>query len=142
MNTKQKLAFEIALSQYGIKERQGGENYEILKYFREIGFPEIKEDEVPWCSAFMNWCMMKAGLPITKNLAARSWLGWGTKVMVPEIGDIAVFRRGTTGWQGHVGFYIKNDGAYVWVLGGNQSDEVKISRYLGMDLLSYRRWLE
>ena len=30
MNTKQKLAFEIALSQYGIKERQGGENYEIL----------------------------------------------------------------------------------------------------------------
>ena len=142
MNTKQKLAFEIALSQYGIKERQGGENYEILKYFREIGFPEIKEDEVPWCSAFMNWCMMKAGLPITKNLAARSWLGWGMKVMVPEIGDIAVFRRGTTGWQGHVGFYIQNDGAYVWVLGGNQSDEVKISRYLGMDLLSYRRWLE
>lgn len=142
MNAKQKLAFEIALSQYGIKERQGGENNEILKYFREIGFPEIKEDEVPWCSAFMNWCMMKAGLPITKNLAARSWLGWGTKVMVPEIGDIAVFRRGTTGWQGHVGFYIKNDGAYVWVLGGNQSDEVKISRYLGMDLLSYRRWLE
>ena len=45
MNAKQKLAFEIALSQYGIKERQGGENYEILKYFREIGFPEIKEEE-------------------------------------------------------------------------------------------------
>jgi hypothetical protein len=62
--------------------------------------------------------------------------------MVPEIGDIAVFKRGTMGWQGHVGFYVKNDGAYVWVLGGNQSDEVKISRYLGMDLLSYRRWLE
>ncbi len=142
MNPKQKQAFEIALGQYGIKERQGGENSEILKYFREIGFPEIKEDEVPWCSAFVNWCVMKAGLPITKNLAARSWLGWGTKQMVPEIGDIAVFRRGTTGWQGHVAFYVKNDGMYVWVLGGNQSDEVRISRYLGTDLLSYRRWQE
>jgi len=140
MNTKQKLAWEIALSQYGEKERRGGENNVILKYFSEIGFPEIKEDEVPWCSAFVNWCVMKAGLPITKNLAARSWLGWGKKVMVPEIGDIAVFRRGTTGWQGHVGFYVKNDGFYVWVLGGNQSDEVRISKYPGTELLGYRRY--
>lgn len=140
MNTKQKLAWEIALSQYGEKERRGGENSVILKYFSEIGFPEIKEDEVPWCSAFVNWCVMKAGLPITKNLAARSWLGWGKKVMVPEIGDIAVFKRGTSGWQGHVGFYVKNDGFYVWVLGGNQSDEVRISKYPGTELLGYRRY--
>ena len=90
MNTKQKLAFEIALGEYGHKERRG-ENPEILKYFHEIGYTDIKEDEIPWCSAFVNWCVMKAGLPITKNLAAKSWLGWGKKVMVPEIGDIAVF---------------------------------------------------
>ena len=140
MSTKQKSAFEIALGEYGTKERKGGENPEIIKYFSEIGFPEIKEDEVPWCSAFVNWCVMKAGLPITKNLAARSWLGWGEKVTLPEIGDLAVFRRGTAGWQGHVGFYVKNDGFYVWVLGGNQSDEVCISRYAGTDLLGYRRW--
>lgn len=140
MNTKQKLAWEIALSQYGEKERRGGENNVILRYFSDIGFPEIKEDEVPWCSAFVNWCVMKAGLPITKNLAARSWLGWGKKVMVPEIGDIAVFKRGTLGWQGHVGFYVKNDGFYVWVLGGNQSDEVRISKYPGTELLGYRRY--
>jgi len=139
MSVEQKTAFEIALGEYGTKERRGGENPEIIKYFREIGFPEIKEDEVPWCSAFVNWCVMKAGLPITKNLAARSWLGWGKRVKVPEIGDLAIFRRGTAGWQGHVGFYIKNDGYYVWVLGGNQSDEVCISRYSGTDLLGYRR---
>jgi len=36
MNTKQKLAWEIALSQYGEKERRGGENNVILKYFSEI----------------------------------------------------------------------------------------------------------
>jgi uncharacterized protein (TIGR02594 family) len=140
MNAKQKLAFEIALGEYGHKERRGGENPEILKYFHEIGYTDIKEDEVPWCSAFVNWCVMKAGLPITKNLAAKSWLGWGKKVMIPEIGDIAVFKRGNLGWQGHAGFYIKNNGIYVWVLSGNQSDEVNISKYSGTDLLSYRRY--
>lgn len=133
--------FKIALSQYGIAEWTGDKhNPEVLKYFTECGFTAVKDDETSWCSAFVCWCMHKAGKPHTKSLAARSWLNWGETVMDPHVGDIAVFwRNEPRAWQGHVGFYIRNSGDRVWVLGGNQSNHVCIDDYPGIQLLGYRR---
>jgi uncharacterized protein (TIGR02594 family) len=133
-------SFEIALGEYGIKERRGGENPEILKYFREIGHPDIIEDEVSWCSAFVNWCILKSGLQPTGSLAAKSWLTWGEKITEPQIGDIVIFNRGEIGsWQGHVGFFVRLDKDGIWVLGGNQADQVNISWYPISKLAGYRR---
>ena len=134
-------ALEIALSQYAIKEKAGADHEpEVMKYFHEAGFSEIAADEVSWCAAFVNWCQLKAGRNGTASLAARSFLQWGEKVTEPELGDIAVFwRTNPASWQGHVGFYIKRDGTNVWVLGGNQSNQVNIIPYSGTRLLGYRR---
>lgn len=134
---------KIALAEYGIKETVGNlHNSEVLKYFHESGFSSVKDDETSWCSAFMCWCVMKAGLPHTQNLMARSWLDWGTKVFTPEIGDIAVFwRESATSPWGHVGIYVRNDGTQVWTLGGNQNNEVSVKPYPGSKLLGYRRWI-
>lgn len=132
--------FEIALTQYGIKEFQGKRhNPEVVKYFQECGF-NIDDDEVSWCSAFMCWCHLKAGLPHTASLAARSWLGYGERVTEPKLGDIVVFWRvEPRGWQGHVGFFVRKDEGRIWVLGGNQINQVCIDDYNESQLLGYRR---
>jgi len=40
---------------------------------------------------------------------------------------------------GHVGFFGGLEGDWVWALGGNQSDTVKLSRYPVKDVLGVRR---
>ena len=134
-------AIEIALSQIGIKEITGRRhNPEVLKYFSEIGHSWVKDDETAWCSAFVNWVAKKAGLQFSGKLNAKSWLNVGHKVTNPKFDDIAVFSRGDPkGWQGHVAFFIRETPNWVYVLGGNQSNQVKISAYPKYRLLEYRR---
>lgn len=107
------------------------------------------DDEVPWCSAFVNYVAWLARCPRSKDLRARSWLrvGIGITIDQAEPGDVVVLKRGV-GVQpgpdvydapGHVGFYAGQTGELVEVLGGNQSNSVKISRYVQTNILSIRR---
>lgn len=137
-----KTTSEIALSQYGIKEIVGSkDNPEVLKYFDEIGFDGSKlKDETSWCSAFVNWVAKKSNKDYTKRLDARSWLKVGKETNQPEPGDIVVFwRESPKSWKGHVGFYVNETKEYINVLGGNQSNQVKISAYPKSRLLGYRK---
>lgn len=134
-------AFEIALGEYGTKEIVGNsDNPEVLKYFHDIGHKWVKHDELAWCSAFVNWCCFKAKLAYSGKLNARSWQSIGKQVKVPHIGDIVVFWRikKDSPW-GHVAFFVRETKNYVYVLGGNQSNQVKISAYPKSKLLEYRR---
>lgn len=130
----------IAQGEVGVKETPGPEhNPRIVEYFRESGHSGIKDDETPWCSAFMNWVFAKAGIVGTGSLAARSWLKWGKPLSKPKPGAVVVFWRGNPrGWQGHVGLYLGEYAGYISVLGGNQGDSVKISKYPRSNLLGYR----
>lgn len=137
-----RLVIEIALSQFGIKEIVGSQdNPEVLKYFDEIGFNGTAlKDETSWCSAFANWVTQHACLPSSGKLTARSWLNVGIRVAVPEIGDVVVFwRENKNSWKGHVGFFIRETPSWIYVLGGNQNNQVKISAYPKSRLLSYQR---
>ena len=108
-----------------------------------------ENDEVPWCSAFANYICWLARLPRSKSLLARSWLGIGKGIFLDDAkpGDIIVLQRGTgdqpgpenTTASGHVGFYAGRQSDLIEVLGGNQSDQVKISRYPKSRLLGVRR---
>lgn len=134
-------AIELALTQVGIKEIAGKKhNPEVLKYFKEIGQSWVTTDETAWCSAFANWICKEAGLPYTGKLNARSWLKIGRKVSKPKLGDVAVFwRDNPKSWKGHVAFFIRETKKWVYVLGGNQNNQVKISAYPKHRLLEYRR---
>jgi len=132
---------EIAFKEYGVKEIIGKkDNPEILKYFDEIGFNGSKlKDETAWCSAFVNWVLKKSDAPYTGKLNARSWMDIGMETNCPEVGDIVVFWRGSKrGWKGHVGFFMNAIGDEIFVLGGNQNNQVKISSYPKERLLGYR----
>ena len=132
-----------ALSQYGITEMQGAiaNNPEIIKYFASIGHIWVKTDETAWCSAFVNWVAKECGYEYTGKLNARSWLDVGDPIEnFQRTGDLVIlWRVSRNDWRGHVGFYINEDDNYIYILGGNQGNQVCIKSYLKHRLLGYRR---
>ncbi|WP_234842779.1 TIGR02594 family protein [Sinorhizobium meliloti] len=92
----------------------------------------------PWCAAFVNAVLGAQGIEGTGKLNARSFLNFGMPTDAPKPGDIVVMSRGS-GAQGHVGFFQGYDAnGNILVLGGNQSNSVKVSAY-GIDrLLGFR----
>ena len=132
----------IALGEYGQKEVVGEKhNKRIVDYSTEIGNTWVKTDEVAWCSEFVNWCLLKAGIMGTRSAVARSFLTWGQETKTPKLGDIVIFNRPPDPKAGHIGFYIREDGDKIWTLGGNQNDAVNISAYPKSRVISYRRVL-
>jgi len=132
----------IALSQVGVSEFVGNiDNPQILKYFDETGYNGSKlKDETAWCSAFINWCALKSGFEKTGKLTARSWMKIGEERTIPTLGDIVVFwRESPKSWKGHVGIFIRATKNWVYVLGGNQNNRVKISAYPRNRVLGYRK---
>ena len=100
-----------------------------------------------WCAAFVNAVLEESDIVSNNDhkypLTARAFLQWGTKVTEPKPGDIVVFPRGNSSWQGHVGFYLKtmeiNGVEYYMILGGNQSNKVSIVPYRASKALGIRR---
>jgi uncharacterized protein (TIGR02594 family) len=123
----------------GVREIPGPEdNPRILEYQRATALGAT-DDETPWCSAFVNWCMMQAGIARTNSAAARSWLTWGTSLAAPRLGCVTVLSRSTDPTKGHVGFFVDDDGPeYLRLLGGNQGNAVSIRTYRAELALGYR----
>ena len=140
-NTQEKM-FSAALKEIGVKEVPGeASNPRIIEYHRHTKL-QATSDETPWCSAFINFCAWSAAAVGTGNAMARSWLLWGKKITEPEVGDVVVFSRGNDGISGHVGFVAKpisKLSLYVWVLGGNQGNQVCVQKYPKTKVLGYRR---
>ena len=144
MATKEELLPWIAVAEkeLGVKEFPGdADNPRIITYHSATSYGST-EDETPWCSAFVNWCMKEVGVEGTHNAAARSWLHWGKALAQPEPGAITILWRGSpSGWQGHVGFYMgehESNPNYIMLLGGNQGDSVCLAAYDKKRVLGFR----
>lgn len=133
------LWLKTAFQELGVSETIGsGDNPRVVDYLNSTSLSSdlANNDETPWCSAFVNWVMDYAGYPKTNSAAARSWLQYGRGTSNPTRGTIVVLERGAS--HGHVGFFITEEGNKVYLLGGNQSDKVKISGYDKTRVLGYR----
>lgn len=129
---------KVAEAEIGVKERVGSaDNPRILEYHSKTSLKST-DDEVPWCSAFVNWVMAKCGLERSSSAAARSWLGYGEALPGFKRYAIVILKRGGSAWQGHVAFAMRDDGDTILCLGGNQSDEVRYSNYRKKDVIAYR----
>lgn len=134
--------FDIARSYIGTTKGPGPQNNPvILEMYASVGQDWVEHDEVAWCAAFVGHCLERAGIRSTRKLTARSYLDWGVPVEVADAlpGDIGVIPRGRSSWQGHVFFIERIEGAWVFALGGNQSDAVNVQRYPLSKLLGIRR---
>lgn len=129
----------FALAELGQLEAPGvANNPRVVEYLKTTGLPSgmASTDATPWCSAFVNWCLKRAGVSGTGSAAARSWLTWGSPVAKPRRGCVVVLARDG---GGHVGFFIRAtlDGRLV-LLGGNQADQVSERAYPRERLLGFR----
>ena len=115
--------YTIAKGEIGVAEVPGAaDNPRIQEYLKTV-FNFTQHDEVPWCSAFTNWCLTQAGYEITHSALARSWSNYGERLDKPRLGAICVFSRGEV-WQGHVGFFDSFAAGQYRILAGNQDDKV------------------
>jgi uncharacterized protein (TIGR02594 family) len=130
---------QVAEGELGVSEVPGsGDNPRILEYHKYTAL-KATSDEVPWCSSFINFCVMKSGLEGTHSAAARSWLGWGVSLSVPAFGCVAVLKRGSLAWQAHVVLWIgEPDSKTIRGIGGNQGDKVSIENFSKSKVLGYR----
>ncbi len=135
---------KIAAAEIGITEIEGGlSNPRILEYARVAGFDGwYHNDDTPWCSVFLNWVTEIAGLERTRDGRASSWEKIGIEPRKPEPGDIALFVPvpGATHIT-HVGIFLgySEDKTRIYLLGGNQSDQVNITAFSADTLVGFRR---
>jgi uncharacterized protein (TIGR02594 family) len=129
-----------AIQYIGLTER--ADRQELKEY---TGVDPVRTE---WCAAFVNAVLDETGIEGSASvsdypLTARSFLRWGINVTDPQPGDIIVFPRGNSSWQGHVGFYLKtqqiNGVDYYLILGGNQNNKVSIVPYRASRALGIRR---
>jgi uncharacterized protein (TIGR02594 family) len=100
----------------------------IVNFFDATSDP-VNNDTVPWCAAFLNWCLRRAGKPITNSSSSQSFASTDlfAETQSPIEGDIVVFTcysiaTGKTLGLGHVTFFkekVSNNDFFA--VGGNQS---------------------
>lgn len=141
--------YDIALRFVGIKEVPGKKDNPMILAMLQLDMKWPKNDEVPWCSAFMNYIAWLLRLPRSKSLRARSWLLVGRPVVLQDAKagwDVVILKRGGGNQPGadvikatgHVGLYAGQEGDEVLVLGGNQGDSVSIARFPASRVLGVR----
>lgn len=143
---KQMQMFLVAVGEKGIAEIPGPKSNDRIIEYDSCTTLRATSDEIPWCSAFINWCAKKAGAKGTGSALARSWLVWGIDVTnQPMQGDLVILERGNDGISGHVGFLAETPSVinpWIKVLGGNQNNMVCIESFSKLKVLGYRRAID
>lgn len=136
-----------AVKTYGTVETPGkANNKTIMAWAKEVGGSVSKvytADSIPWCGLWMAViCKRSDYEPPRDPLWALNWGTFGTHVSkgpkphAPALGDILVFTRNG---GGHVALYVGEDDTHYHILGGNQTDQVNITRRRKSTLYTARR---
>lgn len=119
----------IARGEIGQKEAQGSaDNPRIVAYFASTT-GGANPDSVPWCGAFVSFCLQTSGIIRRGSARAADWLEFGQALAEPRLGCITVLKPQSAGASGHVAFWIKTEGGMLQLLGGNQRDAVNITAF-------------
>ena len=125
---------------FGLHETK--DNDKLKKWLKSDGKTLGDPKALPWCGDYVETCIVttlpKETLPgpLGKNpYWAKNWLLLGQPVK-PCYGAIAIFDRDG---GGHVGFLVGEDATDWYVLGGNQSNSVSITR-IAKNRLVGTRW--
>lgn len=118
----------------GVHEIKGkAANPRIIEYHAATTL-KAKSDEVAWCASFVNWCLAKAGITGTRSAAAASFASWGNATSakygaITVIYNSAAANSSLSTSGNHVGFLVEETKTHYVLLGGNQSDSVKVSNF-------------
>jgi uncharacterized protein (TIGR02594 family) len=124
----------------GQREIPGSKHNPLILRMWERIKAKFRDDETPWCAAFVGSILELCDIQSSRSAAARSYQAWGVKIDRPIPGAIVVFWRGSpNSYSGHVGFVTgtTREGHLV-VLGGNQGDQVCEKAFTRDRVVSYR----
>lgn len=142
---------DLALRFVGVKEVVGHVHNPMIVSMMQLTDRNVRDDETPWCSGFVGYCAWLLGLPQSKSLRARSWLTVGQAITLEEAQpgfDVVVLSRGADAppadvisAPGHVGFFhsYAPQNKIVYLLGGNQGNQVSIAGFPRWRVLGVRR---
>ena len=132
----------VARAEIGVRAHAPGSSNPRIGEYHAASMRPRYDDKASWCSSFLNWAFMHAGLAGTASAVARSWLEWGRPLVEPVPGCVAVlWRDDPASWKGHCGLFLRFEGDQVVLLGGNQLDEVREHAYPRACVLGFR-WPE
>lgn len=131
----------VARGEVGVREEPGNASNPRIEEYHEAAGGRASDD-VPWCASFVSFCMAEAQNEVVRahNLTSKTavtWLEWGEPVTDPPVGAVCVTKPLAEGTTGHVGFYLRQDGTDVWLLGGNQGDSVCEKPFKAADVRRY-----
>lgn len=141
----------VALRFIGVHEEAGDKHCAAILAMLQLVDRSVRDDETPWCSAFVNYIAWLFGLPRSASLSARSWLGVGVEISLQDARpgtDVVILKRTANApgpsvrdAPGHVGFFSSLDTArgVVKVLGGNQGNQVCLDEFPVHRVLGVRR---
>lgn len=120
---------EVARKEIGQRERHGNQhNPRILEYHTATKL-HASDDETPWCSSFVNWCLMRVNITGTRSASASSWINWGKPSGLKAGAITVICGHSSSGSPYHVAFFLQDTGSHFKLLGGNQSNRVRESIY-------------
>jgi uncharacterized protein (TIGR02594 family) len=119
--------YSWAGKELGVREIVGPEhNPRVVEYWK-LGkvHLDVKDDEVPWCAAFVNAALESCGLPGSHSGRARSFqVGHDFVPCDARTGAIVVLSSDRGAASGHVGFLSGVGQGRLLIRGGNQSNRV------------------
>ncbi|OPH50862.1 TIGR02594 family protein [Vibrio campbellii] len=123
---------KTAFGELGQTEVPGAKaNPRILEYFSASKFwgTDDSGGQNAWCGSFVAWVFKQHDIkPVKEAYRAKEWEAFGKSVTNPIHGALGIkTRRG----GGHVAFVVGKspDGKYLYMLGGNQNNQVNIAKY-------------
>ena len=143
-------AYDLAQRFVGLEEVPGSTSNPQILAMLKLDDPWPQDDDVPWCSAFVNYVAWLLHLPRSKSLRARSWLSVGIPLEDAEAQpgwDVVILKRGTGDQPGpevidapgHVGWFGGIEREKLWLLAGNQGDTVSVATFDVARILGIRR---
>ena len=101
----------------------------IVEFFRSTNY-KAENDMVPWCAAFVNWCLRRTNRLSSNSAASQSFLNadlFEQFTTEPTVGDLAIFTcysvdTGKSVGLGHVAFVAEKPSTdRILLAGGNQT---------------------
>ena len=103
----------------------------------EVCNQSFKGDSTPWCAGYVSYVLNAAGLQSLRTLSSQGYKKYGSEIdwrtwENVRANDIVILTNINDPRRGHVGFFrgYNPKTRRVQMLGGNQSDKVKLSNFL------------
>ena len=125
----------------GVYEFNGADNNARISEYHQVAGTSGTADDVPWCGAFMAFCMLRSGNAhaaasvLSGSATAARWLSWGEAAPAGEqpAGTIVVLKPQAAGSTGHVGMLVEAVAAgrgapadKIRLLAGNQGTPQRV----------------